>query len=231
MAPLLDQPIWNALRTRHAGFAHGDARALRYPAEVAPFFGVPDDAPADDALAALVPAGDTAYCLGIAPRLGIHWSVREYPALAQMVYEREAAVPEGPDILALDSSHRDDLLALTALVYPHYFRPRTMLLGRYFGLYVEGRLAAITGERMAMAQAQELSAVCTHPDFLGRGYAARLLAFVANDVLRQGRLPFLHVSHENLRAKALYERGGWRLRRDIGFWSVRRDVSAPHAPA
>ena len=39
---------------------------------------------------------------------------------------------------------------------------------------------------------------------------------------QEGKLPFLHVSHENPRAKGLYERMGYRLRRDIGFWSLRR---------
>ena len=223
MEAQLDSPIWNALRSRHAGFARGDGRALRYPPEVAPFLGVPDDAPAQEALDALLPPGDAVYLLGTAPRVAAPYSLREYPPLAQMVCERPVAVPEGPAIEPLGAAHRDDVLALTALVYPHYFRPRTMELGRYFGIYLEGRLAAIVGERMATPDCQEISAVCTHPDFLGRGLARRLLAFLGNDVLAQGRLPFLHVSHENHRAKQLYERGGWRLRCDIGFWSLRRE--------
>lgn len=220
----LDQPIYHALASRHAGFAQGGPDALRYPADVAPFLGVAREDVPDAALDALVPDGDTVYCVGVAPRVGPGWSLRAYPALAQMVCERPVPVPAGPPIEELGERHRQDVLALTALVYPHYFRPRTMALGRYFGIYLDGRLAAITGERMATPAAQEISAVCAHPDFLGRGLAARLLAHVANDVLAQGRRPFLHVSHENLRAKALYERGGWRLRRDIGFWSLRRDA-------
>jgi predicted GNAT family acetyltransferase len=75
---------------------------------------------------------------------------------------------------------------------------------------------------MTTTRATELSAICTHPDFLGRGYARRLMAHVTNELLAQGRRPFLHVSHENARAKALYEQVGFRLRRDIGFWSLRR---------
>ncbi|MGH8146497.1 MAG: GNAT family N-acetyltransferase [Rhodanobacteraceae bacterium] len=35
-------------------------------------------------------------------------------------------------------------------------------------------------------------------------------------------MPFLHVSPANARAKALYERLGYRLRREIPFWSLRR---------
>jgi ribosomal protein S18 acetylase RimI-like enzyme len=35
-------------------------------------------------------------------------------------------------------------------------------------------------------------------------------------------MPFLHVSQDNTRALRLYERNGYRLRRTIGFWSLRR---------
>lgn len=49
-----------------------------------------------------------------------------------------------------------------------------------------------------------------------------LTASLVNDSLQRGRLPFLHVSPANLRAKQLYERTGWRLRRDIPFWKLAR---------
>jgi predicted GNAT family acetyltransferase len=64
--------------------------------------------------------------------------------------------------------------------------------------------------------------VCTHPDHVGHGYARRLLGWLSNDVLARGRMPFLHVSQDNTRALELYERNGYRLRRTIGFWSLRR---------
>jgi predicted GNAT family acetyltransferase len=97
-----------------------------------------------------------------------------------------------------------------------------MELGRYFGIYQDDRLAAIIGERLGMDAYQEISAVCTHPDFNGRGYARRLLALLSNDNLERGRTPFLHVSHQNQRAKQLYEQAGYHLRRDIEFWSLSR---------
>jgi predicted GNAT family acetyltransferase len=97
-----------------------------------------------------------------------------------------------------------------------------MELGRYFGIYQEGRLAAMIGERLGMDGYQEISAVCTHPDYNGRGYARQLLAWLSNDTLDHGRMPFLHVSHENQRAKHLYEQNGYHLRRDIPFWSLHR---------
>jgi predicted GNAT family acetyltransferase len=123
--------------------------------------------------------------------------------------------------VTLDARHRDDVLALTALVYPHYFRARTMDMGAYYGIYRDGRLAAMIGERLGTRDATEMSAICTHPDFKGRGYARRLTAMLADRTLAAGRLPFLHVSYENARAKSLYERMGFRLRADVGFWSLR----------
>ena len=161
--------------------------------------------------------------MGVAPaRLPGGWALEAFDDLAQMACDGEVDVPEGPPIIELGPEHRADALALTALVYPHYFRPRTMELGRYFGIYVEGRLAAMAGERLGAPGFREMSAICTHPDFLGRGYARLLTAMLSNDTLHGGRLPFLHVSQANARAMALYEGMGYRLRRTIPFWSLRR---------
>jgi ribosomal protein S18 acetylase RimI-like enzyme len=219
----LDNPFHSALSSRHRPIAWGEGEVLRYPPQFAPFLGVAHagvDAAA--ALDALLAPGESVYLLGLAPRLGPAWQLDAFPDLAQMTCAQPIPVPDGPDVIALDASHRADVLALTALVYPHYFRERTMELGRYFGIYQDGRLAAIIGERLGWDEAQEVSAVCTHPDFNGRGYARRLLALLTNDILAQGRQAFLHVSHANGRAKALYEQMGYTLRRDIGFWSLRR---------
>lgn len=219
----LDNPIWNSLQTRHRDIALRVGDVARYPAEFAPFLGVAN-ARADIAKAveSLVAPGDSVYLLGVAPTVPEGWQLEAFRPLAQMVCTMPLVVTEGPEILPLSEAHRADVLALTALVYPHYFRPRTMEMGRYFGIYQEGRLAAIIGERLGTDTFTEMSAICTHPDFNGRGYARRLTAMLTNDTLERGRTPFLHVSHENTRAKQLYEQIGFRHRRDIGFWSLRR---------
>jgi ribosomal protein S18 acetylase RimI-like enzyme len=227
MADELDNPFWSALATRHRGLAqrHGDVG--RYPADYAPFLAVADaSVDAAAALDALVAPGEDVYLLGRVPTVSSDWSLHAYRPLAQMVCDAPLALPPGPEPVPLGEAQREDVLALTALVYPHYFRPRTMALGRYFGFYVDGRLAAMIGERLGTDAHQEVSAVCTHPDFNGRGYARRLLAWLSNDLLARGMQPFLHVSHENVRAKSLYDQMGYRLRRDIGFWSLRRAQAA-----
>lgn len=223
----LDNPFWSSLRSRHRAIALDAGLAARYPSDYAPFLGVADaDADVTEALATLVAPGESVYLLGAAPRVPPGWRLQAFRPLAQMVRDEPLDVVDGPDVVALSDAHRADVLALTALVYPHYFRERTMQLGRYFGLYEDGRLAAMIGERLGTGTTREMSAICTHPDFNGRGYARRLTAMLTNDVLARGVAPFLHVSHENPRAKQLYERIGYRLRRDIPFWSLQRPQEA-----
>ncbi|GAB3088969.1 GNAT family N-acetyltransferase [Lysobacter terrae] len=223
IAPELDNPFWSSLCTRHREIALRNGDAARYPAEYAPFLGIAHaQVDVDQAVAPLVAPGESVYLIGVAPSVPAGWTLEAFRPLAQMVATQRLEVIDGPGIIPLDESHRSDVLALTALVYPHYFRSRTMDMGRYFGIYQDGRLAAIIGERLGTETYTEMSAICTHPDFLGRGYARRLTAMLTNDTLERGRIPFLHVSHENARAKQLYERIGFAHRRDVGFWSLTR---------
>jgi ribosomal protein S18 acetylase RimI-like enzyme len=220
----LDNPFWSALGSIHADVALGSGEVRRYPADMAPFLGVAHaGVDMGAALDALGPAGDSVLLLGVAPqRMPAGWMLEAFADLAQLQCDHQLELIDGPQIIELDERHRADVLALTALVYPHYFRPRTMDLGRYFGIFVDGRLAAMIGERLGTFGHREMSAICTHPDFVGRGYARRLTAWLVNDTLQRGCVPFLHVAHANTRARRLYEQTGWRLRRDIGFWALRR---------
>jgi ribosomal protein S18 acetylase RimI-like enzyme len=226
----LDNPIWFSLRSRHRALAKRVGDAARYPLEVAPFLAVAStDADAAGSIASLLAPVETVYLLGVAPRFPGAWSLHAYARLAQMICTVPIPVVDGPAMIELSEAHRADVLELTALVYPHYFRPRTMDMGRYFGIYEVDksgyvRLAAMAGERMGWDTHQEISAICTHPAFNGRGYARRLTAMLTNDNLARGRTPFLHASHENHRALRMYEQLGYAYRPDIGFWSLRRST-------
>lgn len=218
----LDNPFWASLAGPHRGIALRHGGVARYPADVAPFLGVASSsADISSDLDALVAPGEEVLALGVPPRVSGSWRLEPEEVLAQMTCETLNDVGDGPVIDPLDVRDRADVLALVALVYPHYFRPRTMQLGRYFGIHADGQLAAMIGERLATDTHTEMSAICTHPGFTGRGYASRLIAFLTRDTLARGRTPFLHVSYRNPHARHLYAQLGYRLRRDIPFWSVR----------
>lgn len=212
----LDNPVWSSLSGDHAKFARRVGNAARYPADVAPFVAIAtNDAQAAQEASDLVAPGELACFVGLAPPLSSHWRVEQSVPIAQMVCRARLNVVDGPEVVELSQAHVPDMLALTALVYPHYFRPNTIAMGRYLGIYDGNVLAAMAGERMRFDGHQEISAVCTHPNYVGRGYARRLIAMLTRDILDGARLPFLHFSHENVRAKALYERLGFVFRTDI----------------
>jgi ribosomal protein S18 acetylase RimI-like enzyme len=222
----LDNPVWESLASRHAAFAVRNGDAARYLPEFAPFAAVSSfGIEAGGQMAMLVSAAQTILFVGPPPRFGAGWQVQTLEHIAQMTRAAPLDVPPGPPILQLEERHLRDVLGLTARVYPHYFREHTFALGRYFGIYEGDKLAAITGERMRFDGHVELSAICTDPAFSGRGYARRLVATLVNDVLARGDLPFLHVSHRNARAKALYEHMGFCWRSDIGLTAARRDAA------
>jgi ribosomal protein S18 acetylase RimI-like enzyme len=223
----LDNPVWESLNSRHASLARSREGAARYPADVAPFVAVPSaEVDAADALVDLVQDGESILFVGPCPNLSGEWRVQAPVPIAQMVRSSPYDNVDDQDIIELSGQHIADMLNLTALVYPHYFRPRTPQMGRYLGIYDGAVLAAMAGERMGFDGYQEISAVCTHPSYTGRGYAQRLVAALSNASFEAGRIPFLHVSHENTRAKSLYERMGYVHRSDVPLRSVRRVVEA-----
>lgn len=220
----LDNPVWSALASQHAKLAQRTEQAARYPALFAPFVAIdPHRENAKLQLPDIVAVGEGVVFVGQLPTLDAGWQALEPPSrIAQLTCRARLAVPDGPDAIELSVAHRADVLDLTSRVYPHYFRPRTMELGRYFGIYDGSKLAAMCGERMQFDGHTELSAICTDPAYLGRGYARRLTALLSNDLLERGVQPFLHVAHANSRARSLYERMGYSLRADIPMLALRR---------
>jgi ribosomal protein S18 acetylase RimI-like enzyme len=223
----LDNPVWESLKTRHARLAQMLGAAGRYPTDVAPFVAVdPVDPRASDQLRRLVQEGESVYLVGVAPSLTSGWRVQQQASVTQMVGRSRIDVVPGPQVHVLTEADRADMLALTALVFPGFFRPRTIEMGRYLGIHCGNVLAAMAGERMCLEGYQEISAVCTHPDFTGRRFAARLVAMATNAVFDHGLTPFLHVSPENVRAKALYERLGYVERTTLPLWAVQRTTDS-----
>jgi predicted GNAT family acetyltransferase len=104
------------------------------------------------------------------------------------------------------------MIELTDLTKPGPFGARTHELGDFYGIRIGGKLAAMAGERMKVDGHTEVSAVCTHPDHLGKGYAAALMRAVMRGIRARGETPFLHSRADNTRAIGLYEKLGFRQR-------------------
>jgi predicted GNAT family acetyltransferase len=120
-----------------------------------------------------------------------------------------------PDMVTLGAADVPEMMALVELTKPGPFGGRTHELGHFLGIGIDGRLAAMTGERMKPDNYTEMTAVCVHPDFRGRGYAQALLAAVSRGIVARGEIPFLHVFSENHSAIALYKRQGMTIRRRL----------------
>ena len=133
----------------------------------------------------------------------------------QMILDRLASAPAiDAWIQPLTATDVPAMLALVELTQPGPFRPRTIELGHYFGIFEDGALVAMAGERLQTPEFTEVSAVCTHPSVRGRGFAAALSHRVATGILARGQTPILHVALTNVGARRVYERLG--LRRSVG---------------
>jgi GNAT superfamily N-acetyltransferase len=218
---VLDNPVWHALTTQHAGLALTADGAARYPAEIVPFAGVGEPtARAADQLTSLVEDAESVFVVGIAPVPPPGWTLEPKKAVLQMVCPSRPPDVPGPPIQTMTAAEAPDMLALTDLVFPGFFRPRTLDMGAYYGIYDGARLAAMAGERMRLDGYQELSAVCTHPSYTGRGYAQRLLAHLSNSAFDRGFTPFLHVYADNARAIGVYRKMGFVDRTTLPFWAL-----------
>ena len=212
---VLDNPIWNALCTAHARFAHGGDLARRYPASVTPLaaMAVPTAAAYEALAGILQPERTAALFLPAPPTLPDGWQLERATPVWQMVWTGDGGeVQEFPmeDMLPADAA---DMLALATLSRPGPLTMRALELGRFLGIRSGGQLVALAGERLRLNGYVEISGVCTHPEYRGHGYAQALVAAVARRIVHDAAVPFLHVNTANAAAAHVYEKMGFRTRR------------------
>lgn len=213
----LDNVIWQALNTRQAHLGESHQSASKFKKEVSLLGGFAE--------LSLDGYASMASLLGVGERVGLfleeavatpELEVVTSVALLQMVRENgDVPVPDGErglEFVALTEFDVPEMLALTELTKPGPFNRRTREMGDYFGIRRDGTLIAMAGERLRVPGYTEISAVCTHPEHVGRGYAAALMALMIGRILERGERPFLHVRPENTRAAGLYERLGFEKR-------------------
>lgn len=218
------RPIRNALHTTHRHLVQAFGLALKYPADVAPFGCLAENTTAAlRDLRMLMAAGETAYILGDPPPVGGELLYRGITPCLQMVFPSRSTPPNSDDSLSiapLTCADAPAMVALTDVAFPGFFRQRTCVMGRYFGIWDPGsrdRLVAMAGERLVFHPHREISGVCTHPDFRGRGLAAALTSHVLRHQQTLGANSFLHVVTTNDAAIHVYRRLGFETLREVHF--------------
>lgn len=223
--PQLYNPVFEAMISGDKSLATGSANVTYFDPEVSPFIGIKCgyDKGFDD-LFALLSAGR--YVLHATPErmriprgwkliAGVQGIQMKLTTIIYTTYREAKPVP-------LSEEHVTEMMKLAALTKPGPFGARTISFGNYHGIFCEGQLAAMSGERLHPHQFTEISAVCTHPNHLGKGYAAALVTHQAQCILDQGRQAFLHVRKDNERAIALYKRLGFTYAGDMNFYFMKR---------
>jgi predicted GNAT family acetyltransferase len=211
----LENPAYAALSGAHSRFAQRSGRALRYPADIAPFLALPPEASKTDWQDAigLVPTGTVAATIHDGSPLPESLKVTHTFELVQMIGEHAGGAYD-PEAVTLGSADVPEMLELVRLTDPGPFFQRTIELGNYVGIRRSGALVAMAGERLHFDGWTEISAVCTAPTYRGQGLASRLVSTLVADIQDHSERVFLHVLTTNTNAIGLYEGLGFRARRD-----------------
>lgn len=222
----LDRPVWHSLSSYLEPLGIGGPLARRFRRDVNLFASARDDSPeALAALADLMQPDEHVYVLQVPQIVVPAGCVALKEALGVQLVAARSLEDAGPfdDVHALGEADASEMLALARLTEPGPFLERTHTMGRFVGIRIGGRLAAMAGERMHVPGYTEVSGVCTHPDFRGRGLARRLSAAVAVGIEARGERPFLHAWSSNRAAIALYESLGFVFRVEVNVAVLERE--------
>ncbi|MFD3665011.1 GNAT family N-acetyltransferase [Streptomyces sp. NPDC058659] len=225
---VLDDPVGESLRDRHAHLARSVGKAVTYLPDVSTFAAVstdPDPARWAD-LTGLLGRGEFADMFSCPVLPPSDWEPVFVLEGRQMIRPGDGAsgtpgdeTDDGVVELGVDSV--PEMMDLVERTRPGPFWSRTPELGTYLGIREKGTLVAMAGERLRPPGWTEISAVCTAPEARGQGHAARLVGALAARIEARREGPFLHVAEANTGAIALYEKLGFVTRRHVTFRGFR----------
>jgi predicted GNAT family acetyltransferase len=224
----LDNVIWRALTTRQAQFAECFEQARRFVRDVTSLCAFEEPGPQGFAdLGELTGVGGTAAVFLDSPYQPLPgWELIAGAPLVEMLCENgdghHVQSDSAATLVRLGAQDATEMVALATLTRPGPFGLRTHELGAYVGIHSQGKLVAMAGERLKVPGYTEVSAVCTHPEHTGKGYAGALMAQIMLGIAERGEISFLHVREDNTRALALYERLGFRTRSRLHFAVLRK---------
>ncbi|WP_316633009.1 GNAT family N-acetyltransferase [uncultured Flavobacterium sp.] len=216
----LDNPIWNSLSESHEKFAIDYNGTKFYNPDYCPFGGFLELESTLESAKKYASLCVNFFIVGKKPIIADSLEIVKKLVCLQMIIHEKIQITFDNEIIKLTEEHSEELFDLVNLVQPGYFKTKTPLLGSYYGIFNDRKLVSIAGERMKMNTFTEVSAIITHPDHTGKGYAKQLTSHVVNTIFNEGKIPFLHVVESNLGAIKLYEKLGFVMRRKISFWNI-----------
>lgn len=216
----LDNPVWFSLLETHQSFAVDYGSVKFYHPHYCPFGGFEKGNSIAKSIDEYSKMVDNFFIVGEKPELSNLLKLNKEVICLQMIVYDPIDIAIEDQIIKLTDEHIYVLYELVNLVQPGYFKRKTALLGNYYGIFKNDELVAVTGERMQMNDFVEVSAVVTHPNHTGKGYAKQLVVHTVNKIFNQNKTPYLHVIEDNNGAIQLYEKLGFIIRRKISFWNI-----------
>ncbi|RXM43751.1 GNAT family N-acetyltransferase [Flavobacterium sp. YO64] len=220
----LDNPVWNSLSESHQKFALEYNGTKFYNPDYCPFGGFLELENTLESARKYASLCENFFIVGEKPKIGDTLKIAKELVCLQMIVREKIQITFDNEIIKLTKEHKEELFELVNLVQPGYFKTNTFLLGSYYGIFSSGKLVSIAGERMKMNNFTEVSAIITHPDHTGKGYAKQLTSHVVNNIFDEGKIPFLHVVESNIGAIKLYEKLGFTVRRKMSFWNISKKL-------
>jgi ribosomal protein S18 acetylase RimI-like enzyme len=218
----LDNPVWHSLNETHAGFSLAYNHVKCYHPDCCPFGGYTGSNDVVKELDEYARQADNFFIVGEKPQFSTGLVLKKDLVCLQMVIDHVIDMKIMEEIVRLSNIHEQELFDLVNFVQPGYFKNKTSRLSDYYGIFKNGMLIAVTGERMKMNGYTEVSAVVTHPDHTGKGYAGQLIAYTVRKIASENKTPFLHVAEINTGAIKLYDKLSFRTRRKISFWNLQK---------
>ena len=235
MDELLDNPVYFALLTGDAHRGAGTSHVKYFDEQISPFAGFEEDYTRgfDELHALLPPHRKILYATRKEISEPKGWKLIQHIAGFQFILSELRSVDIVAGLVPLQKQHVQQMVELAKLTRPGPFNVRTIEFGHYSGIFDNDKLVSMNGQRLHVANYTEISAVCTHPDYSGKGYATALLKHQLQLIINTGQVPFLHVRSDNKRAIALYERFGFKENGEMNFllYEKRIKTSSHKCPA
>jgi len=227
MEHLLDNPIYYALTSGHSHLAKGIDEVKYYYEDITAFAGLKDNSQENlNTLYQISPAESLFVFFSKTPvEIPTQWKLLTHINMLQFVFSGKGiSTTKATGITDLNAEHVTEMIDLVELTKPGPFLSKTIELSNYTGIFVDGKLAAMAGHRFHPSPYREISAVCTHPNHLGKGYAFKVLQEQIKRIVQRSEIPFLHVRNDNQGAINLYQKLGFEIRTDMIAYVIKKEL-------